>query len=177
MSLHLKDCRKNPQTNVLPMNVFLYRKYVVPESNEIDIRVWDMVCSFDDRFFVNHTGPRSVPEFPTKPTHPLVNMGYAYWVNSITICKGYVLWKREHIFRPIYSTRREKYIYNLLKEIRSIDVQKLAVWRRLDMAYVLLHQWDQTNYIKTSLGKRKKNNIKIQLPKEMIRYILNFLKF
>ena len=50
MSLHLKDCRKNPQTNVLPMNVFLYRKYVVPESNEIDIRVWDMVCSFDDRF-------------------------------------------------------------------------------------------------------------------------------
>ena len=70
-----------------------------------------------------------------------------------------------------------QYIYNLLKEIRSIDVQKLAVWRRLDMAYVLLHQWDQTKHIKTYLGKRKKNNVKIQLPKEMIRYILNFLKF
>ena len=166
MKRHLSFCYKIKKIQHRPMNVILYRKYVVPGFIENNKRVWDGVYMYDDRFFPNHTGPRSVPEFPNRPTHPLVNMGLAFWVNSITLCKGYVLWNNEYIYRPIYSTRREPYIHALLNEIRSVDVHKLAVWRRLDMSYVLLYQW-----------RIERLRLRMQLPKEMIHEILDFLKF
>ena len=53
----------------------------------------------------------------TGENHPLVNKGIAYWKNNTTLCIGYILKEKSTIYRPIFSYKREKQIYNFLPNI------------------------------------------------------------
>ena len=61
--------------------------------------------------------------------HPLVNSNKAYWTNKTTLCTGYKMLGAEHIFRPIFSHKRQRMIDEFQPNIARVvkkRVEKMA---------------------------------------------------
>jgi hypothetical protein len=65
--------------------------------------------------------------------HPLVLTGNAFWINSDTLCVGYKLNRNPHVFRPIFSHKRQKLIDKLILDIKNPS----KFWKKLKSRYFL----------------------------------------
>ena len=102
----------------------LYRRHVVNFRNIYP--VWDQVIleltkSDSEKYKCSVTG---FLDWISYKNHPLVNSGYAYWINDRELCLGYKLKSNELIFRPIFCNRRQDLINTFQEKISKIVLKR-----------------------------------------------------
>jgi len=85
--------------------------------------------------------------------HPRVLSGEAFWVSHNELCIGYISSKNQHIFRPVFSYKRQK----ILNKVNSDIINPHKFWNKVI-----------SNYFKILYEKKN-------IPTECINIILKYI--
>ena len=85
-----------------------YRKYIINRHD------YDLVLLDVSSWIQNYLQPMSVRCINRFQyvNHPLVNSGDAFWVNSNTLCTGFVLKSNKTVFVPVFKSNKQ-YLSNI----------------------------------------------------------------
>jgi hypothetical protein len=125
------------------MNVILYRKLYLSRN-------WGSNCFSQLKHSVVGVESRLVLNIQN---HPFVSSGRAYWINDNELCMGYQLRTNPQVFRPIFSSKRQR----LLNVVHTDLIHPSNFWRTVRMRY-----WQNLCLLK-------------QLPLECVDCIVRFI--